>query len=146
VDKTATEPLPMVIIIVSSNVERIQRRQDFRVKCLIPLEIDITFPETSDGSPSEVLHMKTATYDLSASGVSLRILRMIPEGTLSEVKISLPDGGNPIETSCRVVHCFAPPENPNKYHIGIQFLEIEENNRARIVRYIYRIQLKRIRG
>ena len=145
VDTVAQEPKPVVSIIVSSPVERIQRRQDFRVKCLIPLEVVATPAETSVGLQAAALTMKTATYDLSASGISLRTAKLIPEGTLPDIKIALPDGGPTIETTCKVVHCFAPPENPNKFHIGIKFQKIEENNKARIVRFIYRTQLKSIR-
>jgi c-di-GMP-binding flagellar brake protein YcgR len=145
VDKLISEPLPVAAIIVSSPIQRVQRRQDFRAKCLIPLELIATLPETSGGLHQADLHMKTNNYDLSASGISLRSATAIPEGTLPVIKLSIPDSEPPIKVSCRVVHCFVPQENPNKFHIGMQFLKLEENSRARIVRFIYRTQLKRVR-
>ena len=146
VENVVSEPLPVVTVIISSAIERIQRRQDFRVKCLVPLEVDATLPENSDKGQQTALHLQTNAYDLSASGVSMRTKKLLPDGTFPEIKLSLPDGGPPIKVSCRVAHSFAPPENPNKFHIGTQFLNIEENNKARIVRFIYNLQLKRIRG
>jgi c-di-GMP-binding flagellar brake protein YcgR len=145
VDKVGREPLPVVSIIVTSSIERIQRRQDFRVKCLIPIEVVATLPETLSGLHPASLHLKTHTYDLSASGISMRIATAVPTGTLPVIKFSLPDGRPPIKASCRVIHCFVPTENPNKFHVGMQYLKLDENDRARIVRHIYRTQLKRIR-
>ena len=144
VDSISKEPQPVVTIIISSAIKRIQRRQDYRVKCLIPLEVVATLSETSGGLHKAKLHLKTNTYDLSASGVSLRTSTAIAVGTLPVIKISLPDGAPPMKTSCRVVHCFAAPENQNKFHVGIQFLKLEEDNRARLVRFIYRAQSKRV--
>ena len=145
VDNTIGEPMPTVAITIASDVQRVQRRQDFRVKCLIPIEIFATLPPTSSVLNPATLRLKTNTYDLSASGVSLRTTRAIPEGTRPVIKLSLPDGELPIKTSSRVAHCFTAPENPDKFHIGIQFMALEENSRARIVRFVYRTQLKRIR-
>ena len=145
VDRIAQEPTPSVTIIISSAIKRIQRRQDYRVKCLIPLEVVATLSETSSGLHKAKLHLKTNTYDLSASGVSLRTSTAVKAGTLPVVKLSLPDGGPPMKVSCRVVHCFAAPENQNKFHVGIQFLKLEEDNRARLVRFVYRAQSKRAR-
>jgi len=145
VDKVPDRPLPVVTIIVSSAIERIQRRQDFRVKCLIPVEIIAALPEVSSELKPTVLRLKTSTYDLSASGVSLRISMSIPVGTFPLIILSLPDEGSRIRVSCRVVHCFAAPDNTGRFHIGIQFMNLEENNRARIVRFVYRSQLKGIR-
>jgi len=144
VDKVVDQPLPVVTIIVSSTIERVQRRQDFRVKCLLPIEIVATLPEISDELQPTALHLKTNTYDLSASGVSLRIATLIPDGTFPLITLSLPDGGPPIKVSCLVVHSFPPPENLDRFHIGMKFINLEENNKARIVRFIYRTQLKRV--
>ena len=144
VDTIAGEPLPVLKIIITSPIQRIQRRQDFRVKCLIPIEIVATLPKTLTEESPSTLHLRAKTYDLSASGVSLRTMKIIPEEAFPTIKLSLPDGDQPIKTTCQVAHCFVVPENPEMFHIGIRFLDLEEKNRARIARFVYRTQVKRI--
>ena len=48
VDETKQEPLPQITIILSSAVSQVQRRQNFRVKCLIPVEIIGTIEKISE--------------------------------------------------------------------------------------------------
>jgi len=145
VDNIEREPTPLVTVVISSEIHRIQRRQDFRVKCLIPVEAVATLPETRGGLRSSTLRLKTNTYDLSASGLSIRATTAIPEKTLPVVKLSLPDQEPPINAPCRVVHCFVPPDNPCRFHIGMQFTGLDAYTRSRIVRYVHRAQLKRVR-
>jgi len=144
-DKIEREPTPLVTIIMSGEICRIQRREDFRVKCLIPVEVAATLSGTSGGLRSSTLRLKTNTYDLSASGLSIRVATVIPEKTLPVVKLSLPDQEPPINAPCRVKHCFVPPDNPNRFHIGMQFIGLDAYTRSRILRYIHHAQLKRIR-
>ena len=144
VDTFTREPLPSVTIIISSDITRIQRRQDYRIKCLIPIEAIATLSETSGGLHPVEMRLKTNTYDLSASGVSLRASTAIPDGTLLVIKLSMPDGENSIKSSCRVAHCFLATDNTNMFHVGIQFMNIEERDKSRLARFINRTQLKRI--
>jgi c-di-GMP-binding flagellar brake protein YcgR len=148
VDSATDTPLPLVTVIVSSAIQRVQRRQDFRIKCLIPIELVGALPNSPTSSPDAspaMLRLKTHTYDLSASGVAIRSETLIPDGTLPEVRLSLPDGGPAMKILCRVTHCSVVPENPNMYHAGIQFIDINEKEKARIVRFVYRTQLKGLR-
>jgi c-di-GMP-binding flagellar brake protein YcgR len=145
VNEIINEPRPLVTVVVSSAIERVQRRQDFRIKCLIPLEVVAMLSETSSGLHPARLRLRTNTYDLSASGVSLRSATVIPTGTLPVIKLSLPDGEPPLKISCRVAHCYISLENPGKFHVGIQFMNLEEDDRMRIVRFVYRVQAKRAR-
>jgi c-di-GMP-binding flagellar brake protein YcgR len=144
VDTVAREPLPSATIIISSAVKRVQRRQDYRVKCLIPVEIIATLSGTPGGLHPARLHLKTNTYDLSVSGISLRCATAIPKGTLPVIKLSMPDGGHPIKSLCRVTHCFTAPDSQNKYHVGIQFIKLAEHEKARLARFVYRMQARRV--
>src|SRR5690606_4187145 len=144
VDATTSEPLPTLTIIQSSAVSRVQRRQNFRVKCLIPLELIASI--RGSGDELTVIAAKTTTCDLSASGVALLYAKHIPEGTLMVVQLSLPDAGPSIKIPCRVAYSDTPSEKKTMYRIGIQYLVITESERARIVRYVYKTQLKGLRS
>ena len=146
VDGVVENPLPLVTVIISSAIQRVQRRQDFRVKCLIPVEIIGVLPTSSNAFRPVTLRLKTHATDLSASGVSISSEVAIPTNIMPEIRISLQDGRPLIKTSCRVTHCCATPGNPSTYHSGIQFLDINEKDKARIVRFVYRTQLQGLRS
>jgi c-di-GMP-binding flagellar brake protein YcgR len=145
VDETSLKPLPQITIIISSAIMRVQRRQNFRIKCLIPIEVIGSFKEHPDDDCLSLLDIQTTTYDLSASGVAVRYAKRIPEGTLLDVKLSLPDKAPVIKAPCRVVYSDEFTEHSRMYRTGMQYLAINEWERARIVRFVYRTQLKALR-
>jgi len=148
VDEVEFEPLPQVILIPCGPIATVQRRQNFRVKCMVPVEIvgtKIKEKPDSKTDPTRVVSVKTTTYDLSASGMALRHWANVPENCLVEAKLSLPDRGSVIKIPSRVVYSEQVPGKNVLYHIGICFLTISEADRARIFRYLFSIQLKTVR-
>jgi len=141
VDEVYATPLPQMTVILSSAVRRVQRRQNFRIKCLMPVEISGTIQDPRDGSTTK-LEIRTVTCDLSASGMAIRYSKPIPEGTEVEILLALPDDGPAIKIPCRVIYSETPAENQTLYRTGLRYLAINESERARIVRYVYRTQLK----
>jgi c-di-GMP-binding flagellar brake protein YcgR len=141
IDETAMEPIPKITIILSSAVKKVQRRQNYRIKCLIPLEITGSIAEGSQDATGSSMHIQTTTYDLSASGLAVRHPKRIPEGSLVEIKLGIPDNKPAIKAPCRIIYSEAFAENTKLYRTGIQYLVISEAERARIVRYVYRTQL-----
>jgi c-di-GMP-binding flagellar brake protein YcgR len=145
VDETVLEPLPQVTLIQCSAIMRVQRRENFRIKCLVPVEIGGTVKERTQNDNVSVLGFKTTTYDISASGISIRYYRSLPEGALLDIKLSLPDNKPVIKVPCRVVYSEKLIEKTMQYRTGMHYLVISESERARIVRYVYRTQLKGLR-
>jgi c-di-GMP-binding flagellar brake protein YcgR len=144
VDEMNPTGIPQLTIIPSSAITRIQRRQNFRIKCMLPVEIIGSLnnsPNDSVPSPS----IRTTTSDLSASGMSIRYSRPIPENSLVEVKLGLPDNAPAIRIPCQVAYSYSPAESQILYRTGLRYLAISEAERARIVRYVYRSQLKGVR-
>jgi c-di-GMP-binding flagellar brake protein YcgR len=145
VDSTATEPLPQITVIINSEIHRIQRRQNFRIRSLLPIELSGEIRGTSSNETSHPFFLKTTTYNISAGGIAIRIQKGIPEGTLLEAKIGLQDKEPIIKVPCHVVYSEPSFDNPKLQQNGIQFLAITEKEKARIVRYVYRTQLKGVR-
>jgi len=145
VDETALDPLPQITLIQCSAIMRVQRRENFRIKCLVPVEICGAMKERSQNEGASVLDIRTTTYDISASGISIRYYRSFPEGSSVEIKLSLPDNKPAIKVPCRVVYSENLMEKTLQYRTGMYYLAISESERARIVRYVYRTQLKGLR-
>lgn len=140
VDEVNPRRLPQIALIPSSPITRVQRRQNFRIKCAIPVEIAGSIRDPKDGSVSP-LNLQTVTADLSAGGIAIKHTKMIPEDTPVEIKLLLPDSVKPIKLPCRVVYCNYDSESLTTYRMGLCYLAINESERARIVRFVYRTQL-----
>jgi c-di-GMP-binding flagellar brake protein YcgR len=136
--------LPQITVIPGSSILRVQRRQNFRIKTMIPLEITAQVSDPKEG-PLSSFAFQTTTWDLSAGGLSILYAKRFPEETPVEVKMALPDEGPIIKLPCRVVYSDALAENPSIYRTGMCYLAITEKERARIVRYVYKTQLKGLR-
>jgi c-di-GMP-binding flagellar brake protein YcgR len=142
------DPLPQIIIKPNSPISPIQRRQNFRVKCMMPVHITGSIPDKSTeagDNQSQPLSIQTVTYDLSAGGISIRHAIRIPEESVVEVRIKLPDGGSEIKVPGRIAYSGSIPGNQSLYHMGIDYLAINDWEQARIIRCLYRIQLKSVR-
>ncbi len=136
--------LPQIKVILGNSIIRVQRRQNYRIKTMIPVEIAAQMRDPKDGSLLSFA-FQTTTWDLSAGGISIRYARRIPEETPVEVKIALPDEGPIIKLPCRIIYSEALPENVSLYRTGMCYLAITERERARIVRFVYRTQLNSLR-
>jgi c-di-GMP-binding flagellar brake protein YcgR len=145
VDNTQTEPLPMIIVIINSEIHRIQRRQNFRIKGAIPIELTGEIKGSSTNDANIPIFLKTTTFNISAGGLAIRSAKGFGEGSILESKIGLPDHEPMIKAPCRVMYSEPAVDNAKLQQTGMQFLVISEKERARIVRYIYRTQLKAMR-
>jgi c-di-GMP-binding flagellar brake protein YcgR len=144
IDDMSTEGLPQLTIIQSSAITRIQRRQNYRIKCMIPLEVTGIVKDVR-ADVDVPMSFRTTTTDLSAGGLSMRHSRPIPENSLLEVKLNLPDDGPEIRIPCQVMYSDTPAQGQMMYRMGLRFLAISESERARIVRYGYRVQVQGLR-
>jgi c-di-GMP-binding flagellar brake protein YcgR len=144
VDETRVQPLPEITIILSSLITQIQRRQDFRIKCLIPVEVVGNIKEDPQSEATSAFNVKTVSNDLSASGISVRLSKRLPENALLNIKVTLPDDGQPISIPCTVVYSDYQTENQILYRTGMRYLALSASERARIVRFLYRTQLQRL--
>jgi c-di-GMP-binding flagellar brake protein YcgR len=146
VEKTDTGLVPQITVNVRGSAQQIQRRQDFRVKCLLPLEITYAVPQGKDGNLSAPMVIKTVTSDISAGGLSFRHAKRIPEGTLVSGKLSVPDDGPVIEISCRVIYSKYMSEHQTLYRTAVRYLTLSQMDLSRIVRFAYKIQLRGLRS
>ena len=145
VDETDSASLPEITVIPIGPIIKTQRRHNFRVKCLVPVEIT-WMDDSCDSSSARATmeNIKTSTYDLSAGGVGIRWHIAIPEGAPVEIKLDIPDDGPVMKIPCRIAHTKNLPDNASMNHSGIQFLSISEREQARIVRYLNRLQIQRL--
>ncbi len=143
VEELTREIIHQLTIRPGSSAERIQRRQFFRAKLVIPVEFVLQNPQSgdSDSKPQAVV-FKATTYDISGSGLAIRYKNPLPSGALLDARFTFPGEESVIKVVCQVVHCtnLSAASEPPLYHVGIRFLAINEACRTRIVRHVFKAQ------
>lgn len=140
VQEQAQKPLPHLKIRLLGPPQKMQRREYFRLRVAVDVEIAGVIRHPLEGE--KVLYFDSHTYDLSGGGMAIRSDQSIPVGSMLEVKLGLIDGEPPLKVIARVV-CSLPVQGVDgRYlsHIGISFPGIKDTERRRIVRYLNRLQ------
>jgi len=132
-------PAPEARITVRLNGEavRTQRRDYVRRDASLNAELDW------DGS-----RLRCVTKDVSGGGVSLLFGEAPPfaEGVQFALLLNIPDGRLPIKARCQAKHVREVLRG-SRWLVGGPFLDIAEQDRQRIVRFVFRLELaqKRVR-
>ncbi len=136
-------PLAQLSVFAIGPPQRIQRRQFFRVKSLLPVELmgEVPSLDDSDRAP-KVVAVKTHTFEISGSGLAIRHRSSIPPGTLLECKLTLPLESAKMKILCKVVHSsrVTPMTESPLYHVGMYFLSMREADRTHIVRHVFGVE------
>jgi uncharacterized protein (TIGR02266 family) len=90
--------------------------------------IDIWVEESRDG---ELYYQRTA--NISEGGLFFERTVPHPKGTIVNLKFTLPNQSKPIEVKGEIVNL---PEDPDGLGMGVKFLNLTEEQREAIVRYI----------
>ena len=146
VEKTAAQPVPVVVVEPVGSVTRTQRREFVRVRTSIPVEL-IGVPDPSQET-TVVLLIKTRTLDLSGGGFAVYHKDAVPPGTIFETKFSLPGTPEEFHLHSKLVRCERrEDEQRNRIHrLGLMFLDMPESTRSRIVRFVFGVQKSAVRG
>jgi c-di-GMP-binding flagellar brake protein YcgR len=137
------EPFPQLKIRILGPPERIQRRQNFRIK--VPVAIQIKGIVNLPGHPQVDLCLSTQTYDLGGSGLAIRSELPIPVGTVLDITIAI-DEPPPLEVLARVVNSelVVTQRKKSLSHVGFSFIGLKEAQQMRLVRYLFRVQIKQM--
>ncbi len=126
-------------------IERVQRRQFFRFECSLPVRYRVMDMEPDKNSPEETEFIKTITKDLSGGGVSLLLKERMEAGLLLECELWLTDTDK-ISFKGKVVRCSESEVNANyAYEAGIQFYDIDYQDKEKIIKHIFTEQRKLIK-
>ena len=118
-----------------SEIEKHQRRDYFRMPTVLNTVVTYTSHD------EEELTFKTYTIDISAGGARFQSNSDIPTNTIININIYLSKIFS-IEIKSKVIWTYVPESIDEKKIIGIEFIEVSEKLKQKIIRFIFEEQLK----
>lgn len=126
-------------------IDRKQRRSDVRLSIRIPVEL-LYFYRGGTPVASHTLN----SIDISAGGVRIETPDEFPLHTKLYVAIVLPDSDEEITSYADVVRTGKLPRpepgSLNNYWASLHFLNMSENKKKKILKFIYKQQELRVKG
>ncbi|MCF6097056.1 flagellar brake protein [Thermovorax subterraneus] len=125
-------PIPVIGVVLDGKPEKNQRRNYFRVQVMRRIKLR---PIDSDS------WMKAFLVDLSASGALIYFGRQLEKGDFVELK--LPLDFKELELKARVVRIEKDQlRRVQQYNVGVQFIDISEQQRDDIIKFVLAEQRK----
>ncbi|MCX7921638.1 MAG: PilZ domain-containing protein [Clostridia bacterium] len=138
ISKEKKDALIVLNTLVESEFEKIQRRNFFRLDCI--LDAFYYFPDDPNNTTQDQLnpeYKSAITKNLSGSGASIIIEQEIPKGSSIDLRIQL-NNENTIAVLCKVVRCTEiAASKGKKYDLGLHFKGITQRDQDILIKYIY---------
>lgn len=134
IDRIKIESVILISVKQISSIERLQRRDFFRFKTILPA----VFRFVTDSKLKEEW-FKAFVNDISGGGIRLYTEKFIPLYSIIECKIKL-DKVEDVSLRGKVLRVSKVLEAEKQYDIGISFVDISERIRDKIITFIFEEQ------
>ncbi|HZQ60911.1 MAG TPA: flagellar brake protein [Casimicrobiaceae bacterium] len=143
-DATTFDDLPAFRVRVPAELMRLQRRQYYRVRVPLRHGVRCELPPVKEGGP----RISARVVNISCGGLALIELpdevRLDPGTRVRGCTLVVDDGGA-MDTTFEIVRTAEiPTAHGNTRLVGVQFVEMTAGARARIQRYINRVEREQI--
>ncbi|MFP4020043.1 MAG: flagellar brake protein [Halanaerobium sp.] len=133
--KRTNKPIPLLLIEKADSVKRIQRRDFFRLD--VTGRVDVYKMIDGKNYPKKISEARL--LDISGGGIQIQLKKKFKQG--EELLISLKNILPPKQfIKSKIVR--VQKENDVFYNYGVQFVEIEEEQREEIIQWIFAYQRK----
>lgn len=142
--------IPLIVLKKASLSRRIQRRKYVRISSAVSSEVKVLYLPSIAGEqknklvpPFKITKNDLKEKNISAGGMLMVCEKEIPKGTMLKIVLNLPDGV--LETRAEVVRVTKDKERA-EFEVGTKFLNIDEKEKNRLLKYIYKrqVELKRL--
>ena len=135
------ENIALLRIAVISDIERVQRRQYFRLGCSLPVKFRVV--ESMNEMVNESIQFrKTIADNLSGGGICLLLEDKLDVGKLVECEITTGEKKEVKFFGKVIRYEKSELEGKFKYEAGIVYIKINNNDREAVVKYIFNEQRK----
>ena len=130
-------PLPIWIVTMPFDIEKSQQRSFVRFDIALPVVIEYSLQDDQN----EVASLKLITKDLSGGGLQLICNENLKNGSKIKLMLDCADCGV-FQVDGEVVRVHQPQAERQLFWVSVKFLNIPENTRDKISRFIFRKQLE----
>lgn len=140
-ERLVADNIHLLLIEKLGEIARIQRRSFFRLDCYVDVRYRVINP-SDNGRNSDIPFRKTITSDLSGGGIRLLLDEKLKPGTYLECEL-FSETDRKIRFYGKVVRFeYVESEGKYRYAAGIAYVDIDENDREEVIRYIFSEQRK----
>lgn len=133
------QPLPVWIVSPAFDIAKVQRRSFYRIETYLPVTLQID-PGSLPEQP-KLAAVNLQSKDISGGGIRVITKALFDVGTGVLLEFSLP-GKMPIRTRGRVVRSEASAPESTIHWVSIEFMDIDEHDRKKIVSFVFKKQLE----
>jgi c-di-GMP-binding flagellar brake protein YcgR len=152
IDRYRVENIFMIVVQMISELEKHQRRQYYRLECVIDMSVcNLTQVETEKKKNElEILNSRLCPammIDISGGGCKFNSDQLMEKGTQVYMKfaLTLAKGMVLFELLGKVVFSIENEKRSKTYEHRVEFINMTEEDREQIVRYIFDEERKRRR-
>lgn len=131
------QPLPVWIASPPRDIRKIQQRAFVRVDAVLPVHMEIEGEIEEDS----VRLLKVFTRDISGGGIQAICKEPLKLGSQLQLQIDIPEFGI-VKSIGKVVRMEQPQDSRALFWIGIEFIDIPEGIRSKIIKFIFKKQLE----
>ncbi len=143
--RSISDNLHILMIEKLGKIVRIQRRNFFRLEVLLEVRYRIVpYSDPVDEYNDDIPYIRTFATDLSGGGISLILKEKLERGSIIEGEIF---SGQPekVRFKGKTRRCERIMKDSSyRYIAGIEFVDISDANREKVIRYIFDEQRKLI--
>ncbi|KXG75768.1 flagellar brake protein [Thermotalea metallivorans] len=136
VSRKHSEQLAYMKIERISDVEKVQRRDYYRLEVVLDVQMKIIKP--GDADHEKIIH--GLSKDISGGG--LRVIAKTKLSANDVADIIIKTGENPIRARGRIIRCASYDGSRDEYDVAIMFENISESVRTQIISFIFGYQRK----
>jgi len=140
IDRKFIEPIPMMWVKPISRIEKIERRSFFRMDCELPVRYYVM---DNDDESEEKPFIECYTKDISGGGICIITDKFHEKGTKIKAYIKLEQEICFIGTVVRSRQI--RERGRTRYETGVEYKQIENRNREKIIGFIFETQRERIK-
>lgn len=142
---TKIHPLPFWTVSLPFDIIKVQLRSFVRIAASLSVQLKVVPAE--ENHPPKNLNVSAPpvysmfTKDISGGGVLIVSKQALEAGTKVEIVLDVPECGT-IYTMGEIVRVQQPqPEKPI-FWVGVKFIDIQEKDRSKLIKYIFKKQLE----
>lgn len=145
IERDIREGLSLLKLKAISDIEKIQRRQYYRLECILPIKYCVYNDQSDTQKGHENIYQDSFTKDLGGGGLNVLFVDEVQLNTIVEFKLELNEKSS-INFIGKVIRAADNgKQNKYKYEVGIVFKKIDNKARESIISFILQEQRKLIK-